>query len=43
VKPSITKPIFTTIEKGLVLRKLGRLGSKDVEDLVIALHSILGK
>lgn len=43
VKPSITKPIFTTIEKGLVLRKLGRLGSKDVDDLVIALHSILGK
>jgi hypothetical protein len=27
----------------LVLRKLGRLGSKDIEALVIILQSILGK
>jgi mRNA interferase MazF len=43
LKPSVTKPIFVTIEKGLVLRKLGRLGSKDIEGLVLTLQSLIGK
>jgi mRNA interferase MazF len=29
LKPSIIKPIFTTIEKGLVLKKLGRISQND--------------
>ena len=29
LKPSVIKPIFTTIEKGLVLKKLGRIGDED--------------
>jgi mRNA interferase MazF len=29
LKPSILKPLVATIEKGLVLRKLGRLGEED--------------
>ena len=43
LKPSIIKPIFTTIEKGLVIRKLGRMGEKDLSSLQKALKTILGK
>lgn len=43
LKPSVTKPVLTTIEKDLVLRKLGRLGSTDMETLLHTLTSILGK
>ena len=30
LKPSVIKPVFTTIEKRLILRELGRLGKKDL-------------
>jgi mRNA interferase MazF len=42
LKPSIVKPIFTTIEKGLVLRELGRLSEKDRTILKEALATLLG-
>lgn len=43
LKPSVAKPVFVTIEKGLVLKKLGQLRSKDIENLSLTLQSILGK
>jgi mRNA interferase MazF len=43
LKPSIIKPIFTTVEKGLVLKKLGRLKEGDGAALQEALKSILGE
>jgi mRNA interferase MazF len=43
LKPSHIKPIFTTIEKGLVLRKLGRLAPDDRKALCQALKEILGE
>jgi hypothetical protein len=36
------KPIFTTIEKGLVIKKLGKLAKKDELALPEALQKILG-
>jgi mRNA interferase MazF len=42
LKPSVIKPIFTTIEKGLVIRKLGRIGDKDLSSLQETLKTILG-
>ncbi len=42
LKLSVIKPIFTTIEKGLVLRKLGRLGENDCTVLKEALKTVLG-
>jgi len=42
LKPSVFKPLLTTIEKGLVLRKLGTLGEADREQLRAVLGSILG-
>lgn len=41
-KPSVIKPVLTTIEKGLVLKKLGRLTQEDKRALIQALHVILG-
>ena len=43
LKPSVIKPVFTTIEKGLVLKKLGQLKTKDIETLVLTLQTIIGK
>lgn len=43
LKPSVIKPIFTTVEKGLILRKLGRIGSQDRSTLQKALKTILGE
>lgn len=42
LKPSVLKPVLTTLEKGLVLRKLGRLHSQDRTALLKALKQILG-
>ena len=42
VKPSVIKPVFTTIEKSLVLRRLGRLEIEDRENLKKELQTILG-
>ncbi|MCJ7603172.1 MAG: type II toxin-antitoxin system PemK/MazF family toxin [Desulfobulbaceae bacterium] len=43
IKPSLIKPILTTIEKNLVLKKLGRLSKKDRHTLQEILHTIIGK
>ncbi|HEV8718947.1 MAG TPA: type II toxin-antitoxin system PemK/MazF family toxin [Candidatus Binatia bacterium] len=40
LKPSVIKPVLTTIEKGLVLRKLGRLAETDRQALLDALQTI---
>jgi mRNA interferase MazF len=42
LRPSVLKPVLATIERGLVLRKLGRLGEEDRAALREALAEILG-
>lgn len=42
IKPGLLKPVLATIDKGLVIRKLGRLPSADREKLREVLSSILG-
>lgn len=42
LKPSVIKPIFTTIEKKLVLTNLGRITNADRLALQEALKKILG-
>lgn len=42
LKPSLIKPILATIEKNLVLKKLGRLSEKDRHALRETLRLILG-
>lgn len=41
-KPSLIKPVLSTIEKGLILRRLGALRDTDRAALRRALDSILG-
>ena len=38
VKASVLKPVFTTIEQGLVLRVMGHLSAADIKTL----HEVLG-
>jgi mRNA interferase MazF len=42
LKRSVIKPVFAIVEKGLVLRRLGRLDQKDRKALQDALKAILG-
>jgi len=42
LKPSVLKPVLTTIDPALVLRKLGRLTATDEAALRQAIHLILG-
>ncbi|MDQ1637108.1 MAG: mRNA interferase MazF [Pyrinomonadaceae bacterium] len=42
LKASTSKPILATIEKSLVIRRLGRLGSADLSAVEDALRIILG-
>ena len=42
VKPSVVKPVLTTVEKRLVLRRLGRLEANDCAALQQALRLIIG-
>jgi len=42
IKTSAIKPIFTTIEKALVLKQLGQLADEDKKNLSKALRKILG-
>ncbi|MDD5298727.1 MAG: type II toxin-antitoxin system PemK/MazF family toxin [Rhodocyclaceae bacterium] len=42
LKPSLAKPILTTLESGLVIRRMGRLSPRDQESLRLALSSMLG-
>jgi hypothetical protein len=39
----VVKPIFTTVEKGLVIKQLGRISDNDRSALRAALKNILGK
>ena len=43
LKPSLIKPVLTTIDQKLILRKLGRLVKEDRQALKVALESILGE
>ena len=42
LKPSAMKPVLATVEKGLVLQKLGHLAEKDRKNLLNSLQTILG-
>jgi mRNA interferase MazF len=43
LKPSLVKPILATIEKNLVLKRLGRLGVEDRQMLQAVLQRVLGE
>ena len=42
VKPSLMKPAISTIERKLIIRKLGGLSSRDMESLERALRGLFG-
>jgi mRNA-degrading endonuclease toxin of MazEF toxin-antitoxin module len=42
LKPSAVKPVLTTIERALVLKRLGRLATEDQQALRGAISAILG-
>jgi mRNA interferase MazF len=42
LKPSAVKPVFATIEQGLVIRKLGVLSDTDKESLTRLIAKMLG-
>jgi mRNA interferase MazF len=42
IKPSFIKPIFATVEKGIVIRKMGRLSDQDQQNLRKSIPAILG-
>jgi mRNA interferase MazF len=43
LKPSVLKPVFATVQRGLVLRKLGRLAEEDRRALRDVLRTMLGE
>ena len=42
IKPSAIKPVITTIEQALVIRRLGELASEDQQALRNAIARIVG-
>ena len=42
LKPSVIKPVFTTVVKSLIIRQLGSLKDNDIKNLKQILHTILG-
>ena len=42
IKPSVLKPVFTTLEQALVIRAMGALSSTDQATLRTVLASVLG-
>ncbi len=42
IKPSVVKPVITTIEASLVIRRLGQLNDEDQQALKRAINTILG-
>lgn len=42
IKQSVLKPVFTTIEQGLVLRSMGRLSDADLRSLRETLAQVIG-
>jgi mRNA interferase MazF len=43
LKPSVAKPVLMTVEKSLVLRRLGRLEALDRQAVAAILQEILGE
>lgn len=42
LKPSVIKPVFATLEQGLVIRQLGRLSTADQAALRLAIGQAIG-
>jgi mRNA interferase MazF len=42
IKPSVLKPVFTTIEQGLVVRTMGKLSAGDLRALREAIAQAIG-
>lgn len=42
IKPSVVKPVFATLEQGLVIRQLGTLAAPDKEALRQVITQLLG-
>lgn len=42
IKPSVCKPLITTVEQSLVIKRLGRLSSNDAASLRAVMDEILG-
>ena len=42
VKASVLKPVFTSIEQGLVVRAMGRLSAVDIKTLREVLGDVVG-
>jgi len=42
IKPSAVKPVFATLEQGLVMRRLGALNAEDQDALRQAIGQIIG-
>jgi len=42
IKESVLKPVFSTIEQGLVMRVMGRLSAADVQTLQKLLEHVIG-
>jgi mRNA interferase MazF len=43
LKPSVIKPVIATIERGLVIRQMGRLSPNDQQALVKLMRAMLGE
>lgn len=43
LKPSVVKPVIATIERGLVIRQMGRLTQNDQEAAARLLRMMLGE
>ncbi|MEX8503287.1 MAG: type II toxin-antitoxin system PemK/MazF family toxin [Leptothrix ochracea] len=42
IKPSVLKPVFTTIEQPLILRVMGTLTAEDIQSLRALLAQVIG-
>jgi mRNA interferase MazF len=42
LKPSVVKPVITTIEKTLILKTLGTLQDRDQQALKLTIETIIG-
>lgn len=42
LKPSVIKPVLTTIEQTLIIKRLGQLQTQDSQNLKAALRELLG-
>lgn len=41
IKPSVLKPVLTTIEQGLVLRNMGKVSDRDLQTLRATISQII--